>query len=95
MDDEGKLDLQKLIGILANHKGLAIAVFTVILSLSIYLAYSLPDVYRSRAAILYVPQELPDTYVQPTVMITMQERVHAITREILSRARLKKGYPGP
>jgi len=90
MDDEGKLDLQKLLFILAQHKGLAIAVFTVIFSLAAYLAYTLPNIYRSKAVILFVPQELPDSYVQSTVTMTMQERVNAITREILSRSTLEK-----
>ncbi len=90
MDDEGRLDIQKLIFILAQRKGFAIAVFTVIFSLAGYLAYSLPDIYRSRAVILFVPQELPDSYVQSTATKTMQERVNAITREILSRSRLER-----
>jgi len=89
MDDENKLDIQKLIYTLDQHKGLVIAVFTVIFSLTVYFAATLPDIYRSTALILFVPQELPDSYVQSTVTITMQERVNAITRDILSRSRLE------
>jgi len=89
MDDENKLDLQKLYYILDQHKGLVAAVFFVVFSLAVYLAITLPDIYRSTALILFVPQELPDSYVQPMVTTTMQERVDAITRDILSRSRLE------
>jgi len=90
MDDENKLDLQKLFYILDQHKRLATAVFIVIFSLAAYLAYRLPDIYRSTAVILFVPQELPDSYVQSTVTMTMQERINAITRDMLGRTRLEK-----
>jgi len=89
MDDENKLDLQKLYYILDQHKGLAAAVFFVVFSLAMYLAVTLPDIYRSTALILFVPQELPDSYVQSTVPMTMQERIDAVTRDILSRTRLE------
>jgi len=59
MDDENKLDLQKLYYILDQHKGLVIAVFTVIFSLAVYLAFVLPDIYRSTTSILFIPQDLP------------------------------------
>jgi len=81
--------LHELGYILDQHKGLATAVFIVIFSLAAYLAYRLPDIYRSTAVILFVPQDLPDSYVQSTVTTTMQERVDAITRDILSRSRLE------
>jgi len=89
MDDENKLDLQKLYYILDQHKGLIAAVCFVVFSLAVYLAATLPDIYRSKTTILFIPQDLPDSYVQSTVTITMQERVNAITRDILSRSRLE------
>jgi len=90
MDDEYKFDLQKLIQILHQHKGLAIAVFIVIFSLAAYLAYSLPDIYRSIAVLRYVRQELPENYVKSIVTVTMQDRLNAITRDVLSWSTLKE-----
>jgi len=90
MDDENKLDLQKLLDIFDRRKGLILAVFVVIFSLGVYLAVILPDIYRSSALIRFVPQELPNSYVQSTVIITMQERINAIANDILSRSRLER-----
>jgi len=90
MDDENKLDLQKLYYILDQHKGLVTAVFFVIFSLAVYLAFVLPDIYRSTTSILFIPQDLPDSYVQSTVTMTLQERINAIARDILSRMRLER-----
>jgi len=89
MDDEFKFDLQKLIQTLNQRKGLTIAVFAVIFSLATYFAYSLPDKYKSTAMILFVPQVLPDSFVESAVTHTMQERIYAVTRNVLSRSRLK------
>jgi len=90
MDDEKQLDLQKLFEIFDRRKGLILAVFLVTFFLSIYLAVILPDIYRSETTILFISQELPDSYIQSTVPMTMEERVNAITRDILSRTRLER-----
>lgn len=54
------------------------------------LAYFAPERYRSDALILVVPQRVPDNYVKPTVSQTVEERLPAITDQILSRSRLAK-----
>jgi len=88
MDDEGTLNLQKLFDTLARHKGLAIAVFTVIFSLAAYFAYSLPDRYKSSALILFIPHVLADADEES--FFTMQERIYSVTRNVLSRSRFAK-----
>ena len=79
MDDESKFDLQKLIQPLNRHKGLAIAVFTVIFSLAAYFAYSLPDKYQSQSLILFIPQVLADSHEEST--FAMQDRIYGVTRD--------------
>jgi polysaccharide chain length determinant protein (PEP-CTERM system associated) len=54
------------------------------------LARLAPERYRSEALILVIPQRVPDNYVKPTVSQTIEERLPAITDQILSRSRLEK-----
>jgi polysaccharide chain length determinant protein (PEP-CTERM system associated) len=49
-----------------------------------------PARYRSEALILVIPQRVPDNYVKPTVSQTVEERLPAITEQILSRSRLER-----
>lgn len=49
-----------------------------------------PPRYRSNAVILVVPQRVPDNYVKPTVSQTVEERLPAISEQILSRSRLER-----
>jgi polysaccharide chain length determinant protein (PEP-CTERM system associated) len=49
-----------------------------------------PARYRSEALILVIPQRVPDNYVKPTVSQTVEERLPAITDQILSRSRLER-----
>lgn len=46
--------------------------------------------YRSEAMILVVPQQVPDKFVQATVVESIEDRLPAITAQILSRARLER-----
>ncbi len=86
-----ELDIKKLLNIFYIHKGIAIAVFVVIFPLSVYLAWSLPDVYRSRTLIQIIPPKLPPGYVatQSTPM-NIEQRVRQISDEILSRPNLQR-----
>ena len=53
-------------------------------------ARKLPDLYQSQAVILVVPQQIPDRYVRSTVTTPMDERLQAISQQILSRTRLER-----
>ena len=53
-------------------------------------ARMLPDVYRSDALILVVPQRVPDAYVTSTVSTRIEDRLQASTQKILSRAQLEE-----
>ena len=90
MNGSAQMDLTKLLNAFYKRKGVIIASFLVIFSLTAYFAVSLPNVYRSRTLILITPQKLPDSYVNSTVTMTIQERISAITQEILSRTRLEE-----
>jgi len=90
MNDSAQIDLTKLLNVFYQRMGLIIACFVVVSSLTSYLAFSLPAVYRSSTLILITPQKLPSSYVDSTVTMTIQERIYSITQEILSRTRLEE-----
>jgi len=50
----------------------------------------LPDSYRSETLILVVPQRVPESYVRPTVTTRIEDRLHSIQQQILSRTRLER-----
>ncbi len=52
--------------------------------------YHLPNVYRSETLILVVPQRVPESYVKSTVTARIEDRLQAISQQILSRTRLEQ-----
>lgn len=52
--------------------------------------YNLPNLYRSESLILVVPQRVPESYVKSTVTARIEDRLHAISQQILSRTRLEQ-----
>lgn len=53
------------------------------------LARYAPERYRSEALLLVVPQRVPDSYVRSTISESVEDRLPAITDQILSRSRLE------
>ena len=90
MNDSPQFDLTYLLSVFYKRKAVIIACFLVVSSLTAYLAVRLPDVYQSTTLILITPQKLPASYINSTVTMGIQERIYAITQEILSRTRLEK-----
>jgi polysaccharide chain length determinant protein (PEP-CTERM system associated) len=54
------------------------------------LARFAPEAYQSDALLLVIPQQVPKDYVTPTMTQTIDERLPAITDQILSRSRLEQ-----
>jgi polysaccharide chain length determinant protein (PEP-CTERM system associated) len=50
----------------------------------------LPNVYRSETLILVVPQRVPESYVKSTVTARIEDRLQAISQQILSRTKLEQ-----
>ena len=55
-----------------------------------FLARFAPERYRSEALLLVIPQQVPNDYVTPTMTQPIEERLPAITDQILSRSRLEQ-----
>lgn len=49
----------------------------------------LPSTYRSEALIVVEQQKVPEHYVVPNITLSLQDRLHSITQQILSRTRLQ------
>ncbi|HYE86792.1 MAG TPA: GNVR domain-containing protein [Vicinamibacterales bacterium] len=54
------------------------------------IVYYLPNLYRSETLILVVPQRVPESYVRSTVTARIEDRLQAISQQILSRTRLEQ-----
>lgn len=52
--------------------------------------YFLPNQYRSETLILVVPQRVPESYVRSTVTARIEDRLQAISQQILSRTKLEQ-----
>jgi len=50
----------------------------------------IPVVYKSETLITVVPQRVPDSYVRSTVTARIEDRIPAISDQILSRSRLER-----
>ena len=57
---------------------------------SVVYSRSLPSLYKAETLILVVPQQVPRNYVMSTVTTQIDQRLQAISQQILSRARLEQ-----
>ncbi len=76
--------------ILLARGWLIVLPFSVGLSAAPLIAKLIPKLYRSETLIMVVPQQVPDTYVKPTVTAKMEDRLPSISNVILSRSRLER-----
>ena len=64
--------------------------FVLISAATIVVASLLPDRYKSEAIMLIVPQRVPENYVRATVTGRLDERLRAMSQQIMSRTRLEQ-----
>ena len=68
-----------------------IALPTVVIAVAVsWWIHRLPDRYQSYALLLVVPQRVPETFVRSTVTMRSNDRLQAITQQILSRTELER-----
>ncbi len=89
MNKPQEFDVSQILNAIYRRKDIAIAIFLVVLPLAVYLAMSLPNVYRSSTMILVTPQKLPSNYVSSTVTSSIEQRMQAVSQQILSRTILE------
>ena len=71
-----------------DHRYLGAALWLVLTSASTYAIYRLPAVYRAQAEILVESQRIPERYVSATVTPDLQDRLNALSEQVLSGSRL-------
>ncbi len=76
--------------ILRRHIWLALVPFAVVAAATAVVASLLPDRYRSETLILVVPQRVPESYVKATVTSRIEDRLQALSQQILSRTNLER-----
>ena len=76
--------------ILRRHLWLALVPFAVVAAATAVVASLLPDRYRSETLILVVPQRVPESYVKATVTSRIEDRLQALSQQILSRTNLER-----
>jgi polysaccharide biosynthesis transport protein len=86
--DDGGKSLAEHLAVLRRRKGLLLAVFALLLAVSILVAMLLPSVYRSTATILIKEQEIPQELVRSTVTSFADERIQVISQQVMTRATL-------
>lgn len=79
-----------LLQILRRRKWLIAIPALVIGTGGTFLVRQLPNTYRSETLILVVPQRVPESYVRSTVTARIEDRLQAISQQILSRTRLEQ-----
>jgi polysaccharide chain length determinant protein (PEP-CTERM system associated) len=82
--------LDEILRIVVRRRWLVLVPFALGVAAAPLLARFAPERYRSEALILVIPQQVPDSYVKATVSETVEQRLPAITDQILSRSRLEQ-----
>jgi succinoglycan biosynthesis transport protein ExoP len=72
-----------------RRKWLAVLAFALPSVAAVSVILSLPPLYRSTAVVLVEAQQVPETFVKPTVTSEIETRLEAINQEVLGRSRLK------
>src|SRR5262245_11590461 len=81
---------EDFVRILQRRFWLLVVPFAIIAATTAVVARKLPDLYRSEALILVIPQRVPQEYVRSTVTARIEDRLQAIAAQILSRTRLER-----
>ena len=81
--------LGSLLAVWSRRKWLAIPAFVGPMAVAVSLVAFLPNTYRSTATVLVDRQQVPEAFVRSTVTSALETRLHTISQEVLSRARLE------
>src|SRR5687768_7930878 len=79
-----------MLEIARRRKWLILLPAVTIAALAAAVIYRLPNLYKSETLILVVPQRVPESYVKSTVTARIEDRLQAISQQILSRTRLEQ-----
>jgi polysaccharide chain length determinant protein (PEP-CTERM system associated) len=81
---------QEIVRILGRHWWLVALPLLIGLGIGIVVYMQMPVRYRSETLITVVPQRVPESYVKSTISTRIEDRLPAISEQILSRSRLER-----
>ena len=81
---------EDVLAILRRRVWLVIVPFAVVSAAVATWVRSLPDEYRAETLVLVVPQQVPESYVRPTVTTRIEDRLQSLSQQIMSRTRLER-----
>ena len=81
---------EAILRILWRRKWALVVPLLVIATTTAVVASRLPNRYRSETLVLIVPQQIPESYVQPTVSARLEDRLASLNQQILNRTRLEQ-----
>src|SRR6187551_2134285 len=84
------ITLHDIASLIVRKRWLVLIPFALGAAAAPLLARYAPERYRSEALLLVIPQQVPKDYVTPTMTQPIEERLPAITDQILSRSRLEQ-----
>lgn len=84
----GRIDVGYILNLALRFRWVLIGSFFLAMLAGIYLAVTLPRIYRSESTILVEPQSVPDKYVHSTVPIEIDARIASLAQQILSTSNL-------
>jgi polysaccharide chain length determinant protein (PEP-CTERM system associated) len=82
------LDIDDYIDIARRHAGWILGPLFAALVVSVVVAFIWPDTYVSVASIKVIPQQIPESLVQPNVNELMSDRITSMIPTVLSRGNL-------
>jgi len=79
-----------ILAIVSRRKWLIVIPAILVAVIASAVIHYLPNRYHSESLILVVPQRVPESYVRTAVTTRIDERLQAISQQILSRTRLER-----
>ena len=76
--------------LVVKRRWLLIVPFCITMLVGIYLAFTLPKIYKANTLILVRPQRVPTDYVRSIVSTDIDQRINTIRQQIMSRTNLEK-----
>ncbi|MCP4689081.1 MAG: protein GumC [Desulfobacterales bacterium] len=89
-DEKPSIDPAMIIEIILIHRWIIMIPVCITMIVGIFLAFTLPKVYRAQTLILVQSQRVPTDFVRSTVSADIDERVSTLSQQIMSRTNLEK-----
>lgn len=83
-----QLEFSDVNNFIRRRKWSFLLVFSSIFLASVFIAYTLPPLYRSEATILIEDQQIPTDVVRPTVTGFVEERIKVVSQNVMVRDKL-------